>query len=111
MWLVHMHVPTTPLLSYFVYCAAIPNEEGELNILEKFRWIPRGNQDGRLKPGRQAWDFGKNTKTTSLEKSFHENGFAKFYFLCKYRIASGTYVRIAWSLAYCSLWYNDMKLC
>ena len=50
MWLVHMRVPTTPLLSYFVYCAAIPNEEGELNIPEKFRRIPRGNQDGWLKP-------------------------------------------------------------
>ena len=41
MCLVHMCVPTTLLLSYFVYCAAIPNEEGELNIPEKFKRISR----------------------------------------------------------------------
>ena len=67
MWFVHMCVPTTPLLSYIVYYAAIPNEEGELNIPEKFKRISRENRAGRLKPCRPARDFCKIIKTTTLE--------------------------------------------
>ena len=55
LWLVHMCVPTTPLLWSFAECAVNSNEENWTNVPEKFEWIPRGIQAERPTPGWPAY--------------------------------------------------------
>ena len=62
LWLVHMCVPTTSLLWYFVECAVNSNEEGQINVPEKFKRIRRRIQAGRPRPGRLAYNSHQNNR-------------------------------------------------
>ena len=57
LWLVHMCVPTTPLLWYFAECVVNSNKEGATNVPEKCERFLRKIQAGQPTTGRPAYIF------------------------------------------------------
>ena len=72
LWLVHMCVPTTPLLWSFPECAVILNKENRTSIPVKYKQNPTKSQAGRPKPGQPAYTLHQNSRDNSPGTEYTE---------------------------------------